>query len=187
MRNQDLFILGEEANILSRQAIELAGLLGYLSITVTDDVPETGELFLTLEDKTLCERLLNEIDQDRIINLIHPSASVSPSANLGRNVFVGAQAIIGMNATIGDGVTLNALSSIEHDNNVGAFTFLGTGAILCGRIETGPGVFIGGGATIKPGTKIGARTTIGTGAVLVKDADADSVYIGNPARKLERR
>ena len=69
---------------------------------------------------------------------------------------------------------------------IGNFTFLGTGSILCGHVTTGESAFIGGGATIKPGTRVGARTTIGTGAVLIRDADPDSVYIGNPARKLEK-
>ena len=78
----------------------------------------------------------------------------------------------------------NALSSIEHDNVIGAYTFLGTGAILCGNVTTGERVFVGGGATVKPGTCVGAGTTLGAGAVLVKDADPDSVYVGNPARKL---
>ena len=184
-RSEQLTIIGEASNILTRQALELAKLIGYVNIKVTTQDSEiSNDAFITLEDKDRREHCIKRLDRKNVVNLIHPTAHVSISAKLGCNVFVGPQAIIGLDATIGDGVTMNALSSIEHDNKIGAFSFLGTGAILCGRIETGEAVFIGGGATIKPGTKIGARTTIGTGAVLVKDADADSVYVGNPARKL---
>jgi acetyltransferase-like isoleucine patch superfamily enzyme len=91
-----------------------------------------------------------------------------------------------MNRIIEDGVVQNALSAIEHENKIGAFSFFGTGSILCGRIETGAEVFIDGGLTVKPGTKIGARRILGTGAALIKDADSDSVYVGNPAKKLDR-
>jgi len=185
--NRQLAIFGEATNTLTRQAIELAKLLGYAEAIVTDQFPGDSEhVFLSLEDREQRRHYIERHGNDRFINLFHPSAYISSSATFGCNVFVGANAIVGMNATIGNGVVQNALSSIEHDNRIGAYSFLGTGAILCGRVETGDEVFIGGGATIKPGTRIGARTTIGTGAVLIKDADPDSVYVGNPARKLEK-
>jgi sugar O-acyltransferase (sialic acid O-acetyltransferase NeuD family) len=187
MNHKHLVIFGEKTNILTRQAKELAELIGYTDIKVTDQYPaDLGDVFLTTEDKVQRKQHIDQIGRDRIVNLIHPTAYVSASAILGCNIFVGPQTVIGMNAIIGDGVVQNALSSIEHDNKIGEFSFFGTGSILCGRVETGPEVFIGGGATIKPGTTVGARTTIGTGAVLVKDADPDSVYVGNPARKLDR-
>ena len=187
MKQQQLIILGEDTNILTRQAKELAELIGYTDIVVATQTTEgTSKVFLTFEDRVYRRQQLEKIDRDRVINLIHPTAYVSASAVLGCNIIVGAQAIVGLNAIVEDGVVQNALSSVEHDNKIGAFSFFGTGAILCGRVETGVEVFIGGGATVKPGTKIGARTTLGTGAVLVKDAEADSVYVGNPAQKLHR-
>ena len=45
-------------------------------------------------------------------------------------------------------------------------------------------VFIGWGATILPGTIIGENTIIGAGAVASGTIESDSVYAGNPARKL---
>lgn len=187
MAYQQLTILGEDSSVLTRQAKELAVLIGYTDVVVAKEITEDiSRVFLTFEDREQRKQQLAKIDRSRVVNLIHPTAYVSASAVLGCNIFVGAQSIVGMNAVIEDGVVQNALSSIEHDNKIGAFSFFGTGSIFCGRVETGVEVFIGGGATVKPGTKIGARTTLGTGAVLIKDADSDSVYVGNPARKLER-
>ncbi len=178
-----LVIVGDDG-ILARQASEIARLLGQ-PFSLCDEVPrEAQRIFVAVDDVDAREAIIASLPQARLANLIHPRAWTSPDAELGKNVMVGANAIIGMNATVGDGVVANALSSIEHDNVIGAHTFLGTGAILCGNVITGERVFIGGGATVKPGTSIGARTTLGTGAVLVKDADPDSVYVGNPARRL---
>lgn len=176
-----LTVIGEPTGILTRQACEIAGLLGHAVDVRSDPTPDAEQVFIALDDFSERARAIASIPREQLVNLVHPTAFVSPEADLGLNVLVGAQSIVAMNATVGDGVTVNALSSIEHDNVIGAHTFLGTGAILCGNVTTGEFVFIGGGATIKPGTTIGARTTIGTGAVLVKDAEPDAVYVGNPA------
>lgn len=178
-----LVIVGDDG-ILARQACEIARLLARPYSLLAEVPAEAQQIFVALDDVDAREAIIGSLAQTRLANLIHPRAWMSPDAELGSNIMVGANAIVGMNATVGDGVVANALSSIEHDNVIGAYTFLGTGAILCGNVTTGERVFIGGGATVKPGTAIGARTTLGTGAVLVKDADSDSVYVGNPARRL---
>ena len=184
--NTRLVVVFDEQYTLPRQALEVGAMLGY-EVSSSAAIPDDDSLlFIAMSSIEARREMMAGADPERLINLVHPHASVSPSAMLGRNVFVGSQAVIGMEARVGDGVSQNALSSIEHDNQIGDFTFLGTGSILCGHVTTGECAFIGGGATIKPGTRGGARTTIGTGAVLIRDADPDSVYIGNPARKLEK-
>lgn len=51
-------------------------------------------------------------------------------------------------------------------------------------VMIGDNVFVGWGATILPGTIIGENTIIGAGAVVSGNIEADSVYAGNPARKI---
>lgn len=51
-------------------------------------------------------------------------------------------------------------------------------------VTIGDNVFVGWGATILPGTTIGENTIIGAGAVVSGNIEADSVYAGNPARKI---
>lgn len=43
------------------------------------------------------------------------------------------------------------------------------------------GCWIGGGVTILPGVRIGAGTIIGAGSVVIRDCEANSVYVGVPA------
>lgn len=183
--NSKLTIVGDQSDVVARQAAELGLLLGYSEVIyVTRAGPGDAAVFVATIDRATRDQLAQGVNPDHLVNLVHPDATVSPTAILGRNIMVGAQALVGMNARVGDFVVQNGLSSIEHDNQIGAHTFLGTGAILCGNVVTGEEAFVGAGATVKPGTVIGPRTTIGTGAVLVKDAEADAVYVGNPARKI---
>ena len=187
-----LLIVGG-TGILARQAAEIAALMGLVprfvsplneSVRAPLETDEDFTVFVALDEADERFQLINALPEQRLVNLIHPTASVSTSAQLAHGIMIGANAIVGMDATIGAGVVQNALAAIEHDNRIGAFTFLGTGAILCGHVATEEFAFVGAGATVQPGTRIGRRTTIGSGAVLVKDADADAVYVGNPARKL---
>lgn len=51
-------------------------------------------------------------------------------------------------------------------------------------VTIGDNVFVGWGATILPGTAIGDNTIIGAGAVVSGNIESDSVYAGNPAKKI---
>lgn len=52
------------------------------------------------------------------------------------------------------------------------------------KTHIGDNVFIGWGATILGGTEIGDNVIIGAGSVVSGKIDSDSVYAGNPARKI---
>ena len=188
MSSHALIVVGDDG-ILTRQAMETAQLCGLTDVQLVEQAPQISEqqcVFVALSDQEQRKALVKSLSADQLINLVHPTAFVSPDAHLAGNVLIGAQAIVGSKATVGLGVVQNALSSIEHDDVIGDFCFLGTGAILCGRVITGEDVFIGGGATVKPGIRIGARSVLGTGAVLVKDVEPDCVYVGNPAKAIQR-
>ena len=51
-------------------------------------------------------------------------------------------------------------------------------------IHVGKNVWIGSGAIILPGVTIGDNAIIGAGAVVTKDVAANTIAVGNPARKL---
>jgi len=45
-------------------------------------------------------------------------------------------------------------------------------------------VWLGANVIVLPGVTIGRNAIIGAGSVVTKDIDANSIYVGNPARKL---
>lgn len=56
--------------------------------------------------------------------------------------------------------------------------------IRYGKIEIRDNCFIGANVTILSGVTIGPNTIIGASSVVTKDIEPDSVYAGNPARRI---
>ena len=53
-----------------------------------------------------------------------------------------------------------------------------------GRVEIGNNVFIGMNSIICRNVSIGENVIIGAGSVVTKDCQPNSVYVGNPARRI---
>lgn len=88
----------------------------------------------------------------------------------GMGVVIGETAVVGDDVIMYHGVTLGGTSGrrgLRHPN-------------------IGDGVVIGAGATILGAVTIGAHSIIGAGAVVVRDAPANSVLTGIPARARPR-
>lgn len=120
-----------------------------------------------------------------LINLIHPSASISQYANFGKGVVVFAGVVVNSGANISDGAILNTSCSVDHDCSVGEFVHISPGARLAGEVVVGPLSWIGIGACVRQSISIGARVKVGAGAVVVKDIDSDITVVGVPAKPLQ--
>ena len=104
---------------------------------------------------------------------------IHPGAQIGRRFFIdhGMGVVIGETAEVGDDVML------YH------------GVTLGGRQREGgkrhptleDGVAVGAGAKILGPITIGAGSVVGANAVVTKDAPADSVLVGVPAKPRQRR
>lgn len=110
---------------------------------------------------------------------------------IGDNVSIGANSTIERAALevtkIGDGVAIDDLTQIGHNVTIGRGTTIANGAVLCGGVVIGERCNIAPNACIRQRLKIGNDSLIGLGAVVVKDVPPNSVYAGNPARKLEKK
>ncbi|ALX66746.1 serine O-acetyltransferase EpsC [Microbacterium sp. XT11] len=103
---------------------------------------------------------------------------IHPGATIGRRFFIdhGMGVVIGETAEVGDDVML------YHGVTLGGRT-----RDAGKRHPTlGDGVAVGAGAKILGPVTIGAGTVIGANAVVTKDAPADSVLVGIPAKPRAR-
>ncbi|MGI6879931.1 serine O-acetyltransferase EpsC [Microbacterium sp. gxy059] len=103
---------------------------------------------------------------------------IHPGARIGRRFFIdhGAGVVIGETAEIGDDVML------YHGVTLG-----GTSLDAGKRHPTlRDGVVVGAGAKVLGPVEVGARSAIGANAVVTRDAPADSVLVGIPARVRRR-
>ncbi|MBI2453301.1 acyltransferase [Candidatus Peregrinibacteria bacterium] len=107
---------------------------------------------------------------------------------------------LGSNSTLNEGVLINAYESVLVGDNVHISSYV---QIITAFLHNPPqknndrlhgalpiviedGVWIGAGAIINPGVRIGKNTIVGSGAVVTKNLEADSIYVGVPAKFLKK-
>lgn len=145
-------------------------------------------IFPCLGNNLLREEVFNlfSINRFKIITVSHPNSNVSDSVVIGSGTFVARGANINPFVNIGKGVIINTGSIIEHECLIEDFVHIAPGAVLAGNVTVGHGSFIGANAVVKQGVTIGRNAIIGAGSVVLADIEGESMYVGNPAKRLER-
>jgi len=111
-------------------------------------------------------------------------ASVWPDLTIGANVLIYEHAIIQPFARIGNNCIIRSGAHISHHCEVADHAFVAAEVAIGGTCYVGQQAFVGVGAVLRDSIRIAERTMIGAGAVVLKNTEADGVYLGNPARKI---
>ena len=61
------------------------------------------------------------------------------------------------------------------------------GVVVCGSVEIGEDCFIGAKSVIREHLTIGNNVLIGMGSVVTKNIPDGETWVGNPARKIEKK
>ena len=148
--------------------------------------------------------------------VIRPGCILYEGIKVGDNVEFGHEALVRENTVIGDNTIIGSRVVIDGHSHIGSRTLLHSSAYICPYSTIGDGVFIGpgavfandkyanrlkvelkgpiikdgacigAGAVILPGVTVAEGSLIGAGAVVTRDTEPDTVYAGNPARKLKK-
>jgi putative colanic acid biosynthesis acetyltransferase WcaF len=105
---------------------------------------------------------------------------------------------IGDNVWIGEGVWIDNLGKVKIGNNVcisqGVLLLCGNHNykkssfdLIIGNITLEDGVWIGAKAIVCPGVIMKSHSMLTVGSVLIKDAEAYTIYQGNPAVPVKKR
>lgn len=121
-----------------------------------------------------------------LINYVSSRASVWNDLRAGRNVLIYENATIQPFTSIGDNVIVRSAAHISHHCSIADHAFVAAGVTLGGGVRIGEQAFIGVGAVVRDNISIAPRCFIGAGAVLVSNTEPDGVYVGNPARRIEK-
>lgn len=110
---------------------------------------------------------------------------------IGNYVEVGSNTCIDRGAladtVIGDYTKINNLCHIAHNNKIGKNVSI-TGCVnVSGSNVIDDNVWIAPNSSIRGWVHIEEGATVGMGAVVVKDIPAHEIWVGNPARKLEKK
>lgn len=89
------------------------------------------------------------------------------------------------NTRIGDFNLLNGGVSLGHDTTIGSYNVMMPETRLSGEVTVGDMNLFGGRSFVVQQIHIGSRTTVGAGSVILRKTKDGSLYMGNPARKIE--
>ena len=122
----------------------------------------------------------------KAVSYISPRAFVWRNVKIGENCFVFEGNVIQPFAKIGDNVILWSGNHIGHHSIIGDNCFISSHVVVSGFVEVGKNCFLGVNSCIVDGKKIAIDCVIGAGAVVLNDTDPGKVYVGNPARPLQK-
>jgi sugar O-acyltransferase (sialic acid O-acetyltransferase NeuD family) len=122
----------------------------------------------------------------RLHSFVSSHATVWAGCEIRENTLIFENSIIQPYATLGRNVIVRAGANIGHHSRIGDHCFIASGVVTGGNVTIDEQCFIGLGAILRDGLHIAERCFIGAGAVIVKNTEPDGVYVGNPARRLEK-
>jgi sugar O-acyltransferase (sialic acid O-acetyltransferase NeuD family) len=122
----------------------------------------------------------------QIGSFVSSSAIIPKELLIKNNLIICERVIIQPYVTLGMNVIIRSGVIIGHHTDIQDNCFIASGVITGGNVIIEKNCFVGLGAIIRDGVKLGARSFIGAGSVVIKDTEPDCVYVGNPAKKLDK-
>ena len=119
-----------------------------------------------------------------IVSLIHPSAVVSPNSTIGKGVIVCANAVVNIGAQIADGCIINTGATVDHDCVLAENVHISPGVNIAGGVSIAKFSWLGIGSTVIERLTFAENTQIGAGAVVTQSTQANSLYLGVPAKRV---
>lgn len=119
-------------------------------------------------------------------SLIHPAAIVAPATTFRNGAIVMGGAHVSTEVVAGAHVQVHYNATVGHDAVLGDFTTVLPGANVSGDVRLGEGATVGSGAVVLQGRAVGRDAFVGAGAVVTRDVPDGEVWVGSPARRLER-
>lgn len=161
--------------------------IGFENDLLFEGWSEEFDFILGIGDNTIRQKVASLIKakNKNILNLIHPTASLSKKISLGDGNFIARNASINPLVSIGNYCILNTGCIIEHECILGDGIHIAPGAVLAGNVIIGDGSFVGANAVIKQGIKIGKNVIIGAGAIVLKNVLDNKKVVGNPAKEIK--
>ena len=118
----------------------------------------------------------------KFLTVIDPTAYISRDVKIGEGSYIGANSYIGSFATVGEHCILLQNIALNHHSAVSDFTSISSGVSILGFCTIGNSCHISANSSVNPHISISNNVVIGTASNVTKNCEANSIYLGNPAR-----
>lgn len=139
-----------------------------------------------LARRKILEKLKHNDLERFLTQVVSPDARVSKNATLGAGVIICPGSHISVDARIGSNSVVNCNSIVGHDVEIGENTVISSQVNIGGKARIADNVFIGMGTQIRDGLSVGSNSIISMASALYRDAPANFLLIGNPAKVARR-
>jgi sugar O-acyltransferase (sialic acid O-acetyltransferase NeuD family) len=112
-----------------------------------------------------------------LISYVNSRACCWGEVEMGDNCFVFEQNVIQPFVKIGNNVILWSGNHVGHHARIDDHCFIASHAVISGRVHLGAHTFVGVNATFKDGVRVAPGCVIGAGAAIMRDTQADEVYV----------
>jgi sugar O-acyltransferase (sialic acid O-acetyltransferase NeuD family) len=113
-------------------------------------------------------------------------AFVWRDVEIGENSFIFENNVLQYGVSVGDNVILWSGNHVGHQTKIHDDVFISSHCVISGFCEIGRSSFLGVNSTFGDNLKVAEDCVIGAGAVVVKNTKPGLVYVGNPAKPLDR-
>lgn len=107
------------------------------------------------------------------------------SVTMGRGNVLTFGCRLSCNVSLGNFNLLNGCVSFGHDVTVDNYNVMMPETRLSGEVKVGEMNLFGSRSFVVQQVKIGSRTTIAAGSFVLRKTKDDSLYMGNPAKKMD--
>jgi sugar O-acyltransferase (sialic acid O-acetyltransferase NeuD family) len=153
----------------------------------SDFYVKKGAVSIGIGDPKLRELTVTQLPSaTEYISLKHPSANISRWTKIGKGCVITAGCIVTSQIVINDFCQMNLNTTIGHDCYIGAFFTTAPAVNISGICTIGSRVYFGTGSATKQGITICDDVTIGMGAMVVNNINEKGIYVGIPAKKMDK-
>ena len=145
-----------------------------------------SDFIVAFGNNHLREKVTNnlKVAKASITSLFHPSATISSNTLIGKGVVICANAAINVGSHIADGCIINTGATVDHDCKLQPYVHISPGVNIAGGVNIDKLSWLGIGSTVIECLTLAENTQIGAGAVVTQSTQANSLYLGVPAKRV---
>lgn len=145
-------------------------------------------LYFGVGDPNLIKRLSGVFHEYNFPNLIHNNfIGDMQSIHLGNGNVITAGCVFTVDITLGSFNIFNLNTTIGHDVLIEDCNIFNPGCNVSGDVKIGSNNLFGTNSTILQGISVGSKNVLGASSLANKNIENESVMVGVPAKKLEKK